>query len=293
MWHLLPASRESFVNLNASGNPGEISPRFYTVMPLALAFFFAYWRLHDSADELTEIERKFWVTDLCCWLGVLAVGSLMRFELEADWVAAGWAALALVLLALAWRSSRRVFLYQALLLALGVLFRTVLHNFYQRSYFPAPLWESRWLCVGVVVALLFLSLAILFKLRKKAAADASESRLVFFLTAVTRRPEQVFFFIGLILMTVLLAVEMRHGMVTLAWGIEGVAIFLLALWLGERSFRVSGLGLLLLCVGRILTIDVWHLNARDRYLTFMVLGTALLAVSFLYTRNRERLRQYL
>lgn len=30
-----------FVNLNASGSPGEISPRFYTVIPLALVFFYA------------------------------------------------------------------------------------------------------------------------------------------------------------------------------------------------------------------------------------------------------------
>ena len=27
-----------FVNLNAAGAPGEISPRFYTVVPIALAF---------------------------------------------------------------------------------------------------------------------------------------------------------------------------------------------------------------------------------------------------------------
>lgn len=286
-------TRIFFVNLNASGSPGEISPRFYTVVPLALAFFFAYWRLYGAASELTEIERRWQAANLCCWLGIFTVAALMRFELAADWVAAGWAALALVVLALAWRSSRRVFLHQALLLGLGVLFRTVSHNFYERSYFPAPVWESRWLCVGTVLALLFASLPILFKLRNKGTAEDGESRFVRFLTASARRPEQVFFFIALILLTVLLALEMRHGMVTLSWGIEGVAIFLLALWSGERSFRLSGLGLLLLCVGRILVIDVWRLNARDRYLTFIVLGTALLAVSFLYTRNRERFKQYL
>jgi uncharacterized membrane protein len=65
------------------------------------------------------------------------------------------------------------------------------------------------------------------------------------------------------------------------------------LWLGERSFRLSGLGLLLLCAGKILLVDVWRLNPRDRYLTLIVLGAALLLVSFLYTRNREALRQYL
>jgi uncharacterized membrane protein len=95
------------------------------------------------------------------------------------------------------------------------------------------------------------------------------------------------------LLTVLLALEMRHGMVTVSWGVEGVAIFLLALWLGERSFRLSGLGLLLLCVGKILFVDVWGLNPRDRYLTLIVLGGALLLVSFLYTKNREVIRQYL
>jgi uncharacterized membrane protein len=72
-----------------------------------------------------------------------------------------------------------------------------------------------------------------------------------------------------------------------------VAVFLLALWVGERSFRLSGLGLLLLCVGKILFVDVWRLNPRDRYLTLIVLGGALLLVSFLYTRNRELIRQYL
>ena len=60
------------------------------------------------------------------------------------------------------------------------------------------------------------------------------------------------FFIAVGLLTVLLATEMRHGMVTLSWGLEGVAVFVLALWLGERSFRLTGLGLLLLCVGKIL-----------------------------------------
>jgi uncharacterized membrane protein len=72
-----------------------------------------------------------------------------------------------------------------------------------------------------------------------------------------------------------------------------VVVFVLALWLGERSFRLTGLGLLLLCAGKILLVDMWRLDLRDRYLTLIVLGAALLLVSFLYTRNREALRQYL
>ena len=282
-----------FVNLNAAGKPGEISPRFYSVVPLAFGYFYAYWRLHESHGDLHRSELRFRAADVCCWLGTITFAALIRFELDADWVAAGWAALAFALLALAWRSERRVFLYQGLMIVVGVLFRTVLHNFYERSYFPAPAWQSRWITVGTAVTLLFATLPIAFQLRKKNQ-PSEESGLVRLLQSVVRRPEQVLFFIAVGLLTTLLAVEMRHGMVTLSWGVEGLAVFVLALWLGERSFRLTGLGLLvLLCVGKIVLVDVWKLDPRDRYLTFIVLGAALLLVSFLYTRNREALRQYL
>ncbi len=282
-----------YVNLNASGNPGELSPRFYTVVPIVLAFFYAYWRLHESQAELSSLEGKSKVTELFCYLGTITIASLMRFEIPADWVAAAWAGLVFVLMILAWQSGRRVFLHQALLVGCGVLFRTALHNFYQRSYFPASsVWESRILCVGVAVALLFLSLPFAFRLRNQDEATL-DTGIVGILQSAGKRPEQIFFFIAIALLTVLLALEMRHGMVTVSWGVEGVAIFLFALWVGERSFRLSGLGLLLLCVGKILIVDIWGLNPRDRYLTLIVLGGALLLVSFLYTRNREALRQYL
>jgi uncharacterized membrane protein len=290
-------SRIFFVNLNASGNPGDISPRFYTIVPLALGFFYAYWRLCRSSrdtvkKDLLQSENKFKVAEVCCWLGTITFAALMRFEMEADWVAGAWAALTLALLAVAWRSERRVFLYQGLLIAVGVLFRAVLHNLYERSYFPAPAWESRWFTVGIAVVLLLLCLPFAFQLRKKNE-PSNETGIVRLLQSIGRRPEQILFFIAVGLLTVLLAIEMRHGMVTLSWGVEGVAVFALALGLGERSFRLTGLGSLLLCAGKILLVDVWRLDPRDRYLTFIVLGTALLLVSFLYTKNREALRRYL
>jgi uncharacterized membrane protein len=82
-------------------------------------------------------------------------------------------------------------------------------------------------------------------------------------------------------------------MVTLAWGVEAVAVFVFALWMRQRSYRLAGLGLLLLAVGKIVAFDVWGLSARDRYLTFIALGVALLAVSWLYTRYREMVKQLL
>jgi uncharacterized membrane protein len=86
---------------------------------------------------------------------------------------------------------------------------------------------------------------------------------------------------------------MHSGMITVSWGVEGVAVFLIALAAGERSYRLTGLGLLLLCVGKIVLLDVWEMGMRDRTITFVVLGLALLLVSFLYNRFRDTIRQYI
>jgi uncharacterized membrane protein len=50
----------------------------------------------------------------------------------------------------------------------------------------------------------------------------------------------------------MIAVKMNSGMVTLSWGIEGVLVILLGLSVSERSFRITGLLLLLLCVCKII-----------------------------------------
>jgi len=283
-----------FVNFNAAGLPGDLSPRFYTTVPLALAFFYVYGALDSLCDEALERDRRWNAAGILCFLGTFTVAGWARFELEADWVVAAWAAMIWALVAIAWRYQKRIFLYQGLLLGAAVLMRGTLHNFYERSYFPAPPWQSRSLTVGVTVALLFAVLPFAFKLRRSPEDDCARRgrwRRVF--NALGRRPDQVFFFIPFFLLTVLLALEIPKGMVTVAWGMESVAVFLFALVVGQRSYRLSGLGLLLVCVGKIVLLDVWGLLPRDRYLTFIVLGGALLGVSFLYTRYREAMRQYL
>ena len=307
-----------FVNFNAAGVPGELSPRFYTTVPLALAFFYVYGVLDASGNlevpqgrstgtfaslrassalppiAALDPDRRWKAAGILCSLGTFTLAGWARFELEADWVVAAWAAMIWVLVAIAWRYEKRIFLHQGLMLSVAVLLRGALHNFYERSYFPAPAWQSRSLTVGVTVTLLFAALPFAFKLRRAPEDDpVQRGRWMRIFNALGRRPDQVFFFLPFFLLTVLLALEVPKGMVTVAWGVEAVAIFLLALAVGERSYRLCGLGLLLLCVGKIVVLDVWGLQPRDRYLTFIVLGAALLGVSFLYTRYREAIRHYL
>jgi uncharacterized membrane protein len=287
-----------FVNLNASGIPGQLSPRVYTALPVVLAFYYVYSRLEGNGEF--EHDRRVKAQDFSSYCGTIALAALMRFELGPDWVIVAWAALALALASIAYRAKRPAFLHQSYLVAFALLFRALFHNFYERSYFAADFWHSRWWSVGSTAAILFLVLPVAFKLRgaRGNAQEASHSResgnpLSRLVAALDRHPEQIYFFIPIFLLTVLLALEMRRGMVTVAWGVEAVAVFVFALWVSQRSFRLTGLGLLLLCVGKIIVVDIWGLTPRDRYLTFIVLGALLLFVSYLYTRYREALRQYL
>jgi uncharacterized membrane protein len=281
------------VNLNAAGPVGGVSARVYTIVPLALAFYYVYGRLSSAGEKSLTFEQRGRIAGWHCFFGTIALAALLRFEIDADLVVAAWAVLVLLLVAVAWKTSRRIFLHQSILLAFAILLRGILHNLYQRSYFPAPFGHGPFVSLGTTIVLLFLVLPFVRVLRRSHAETKRPTGLAGIARALDRRPDLVFFFVPFILLTALLAVELPSGLVTLAWGIEAFAIFALALYMKERSYRLSAVALLLLCVLKIVLRDVWGLAPRDRYLTFIVLGLALLAVSYLYTRYREVLRQYL
>jgi hypothetical protein len=280
-----------FVNLNAEETAAGISVRLLTVAPVALALYYVYFRLEGESDP-RGLEQRFHVAVTAVWCGTVAVTALLRFELSPDWVAAAWAFLSLALIASAWRYGRQVFLQQALVLAVAATFRGALHNLYERSHFPGPFWHGRTFCTSITAALLFACLWFGFQLRKRDAGEPVKG-LTGILRACWQQPEQIFFFLALGLLIGLLTVSLRSGLITVSWSTLGVIVFLFALWVGERSFRLAGLALLLLGVGKIMVVDVWRLSPRDRYLTFITMGSALLLVSFLYSRYREAIRRYL
>jgi len=206
-------------------------------------------------------------------------------------VTAIWAAMATLLVALAWLMRRRTFLVQALTLAIAAVLRGLLVDLIRDSH--GDFWHGTLSRLSVAALVLVASLPFAFKLRgPEFWAGAPVTSPEPFMKVLSR-PEQWFFFAPFGMMMVALAVKLSSGHVTIAWSLLGLGTFLLALVVGERSFRLAGLGLLLVSVAKILLMDVWKLAPPDRYVTLIVLGTALLAVSFLYTRFNTKIRKYL
>jgi len=284
-----------YVNLGAIAVGGELSPRIYSIVPLAVIFLYAYWRLSAKPELMPNTVRtRELLPALFSYFGVISLMTLVKFELDSrgELIAPVWAAMVLLLIAVAVWVHRDIFLHQSLLLTAAVVGRVVFHDFFQNSYFIGD--KSRLISVSTTAALLLLGLPLAFSIRRQKRSDELPARKRSrALAQVIRHPEQVFFFSAIGLLSVLLFLQLHAEMITVAWGIEGVVIFLIALLVGERSFRLTGLALLMTCVGKVIFWDVWNLLPRDRYLSFIVLGAALLLVSFLYTRYREAIHKYL
>jgi hypothetical protein len=285
-------TRIFFANLTA-GEPGEFwGPRMYTILPLVLIFFFVYAQLPQK-EETTGRDRRLHFDALLAYLGTATIVALFYFQFPIEWVVTSWAAVVFTLLGAALILDRPLFLHQGLLLTVLVLARGMAHNLFGAGYFGESDWQGRYFVLGSAAAILLASLFFAFRLRGRYKVPQNANPWIRPLAVIASRPEQVEFFVPIILLTCMLALKMRAGMVTVSWGIEGVMIFLLALAVKERSFRLTGLGILLLCVGKVMALDVWGLQPRDRYMTFIIVGAALVLVSFLYSKYRDAIRQFL
>lgn len=224
---------------------------------------------------------------LAC-LGTATVASLIRFESAPEAVVIGYAAMVLGLELVACFTGQAIFVFQALIMLGVAAFRISTHNFFLlHESFSSSLASSIW---AISLLALAAPLSFLVRKREKDPMTGGPGWAAF----LFKHPEQPMFFVPVILLTVFLALKMPGGMITLAWGIEGMVLFVLALLAKERSYRLTGVALLTLCLGKIVFWDVWQIDdPRARYSTLIGVGALLLVVSFLYGRNREALREYL
>jgi hypothetical protein len=85
----------------------------------------------------------------------------------------------------------------------------------------------------------------------------------------------------------LLYEEASGGMLSIALGLEGIALLGAGFAAKERSLRLSGLALLLLCAGKLFAYDLSGLETVYRIASFLCLGVILMAASWAYTRFKN------
>lgn len=275
-----------YSNFNTPLAVGGFDPHILLIVFCVPIYFWVYWRLHEKGDGRTGIEKRMYVEYVLASIGTASVAALARFELAPEAVVVGYAAVVLALLITAWWGNLQVLLYQALVMVGVTAFRLAAHNFtnFQNSFvssLPGAIWAIVLLCAGIPFAFLLRS--------KDSGASANK-----WLLLLIRRPEQPLFFVATALLAVLLALKLHATMITLSWCVEGILMILAGFFARERSFRLTGLGLFLVCAGKVFIVDFGAVSDLGvRYLAMGGVGVVMLAAGWVFARNREALRKYL
>jgi hypothetical protein len=247
-------------------------------------YFYVYWNL--SGRRKSALESNFRMEFLIACLGTATLAALARFELPTDAVATGYAALTLGTLLAAWLTQRQIFLFQALVMLGVTAFRVSMTNFYHLN---EPFGSSLSNAV-LTLALLACAVPLAFQVRKNAQANGVPG----WFGVLAQHPEQPMFFVPAGLLAALLFVKLSGVQLTGAWALQGFVVFVLALWAKERSFRLTGLSQLMAAVAKLAAYDI--INSQNkllRALTWIGVGVLMVLVGFLYSKNREALREYL
>ena len=217
-------------------------------------------------------------------MGTATIAALIWFETDPEWVVAGCALLVVALMTAVWLIGHEIFLLQAMAV-LGIsAFRISMHNFYHLNEpFSSSLTAAIW-----AIALLAVAVPLAFLVRGRQFAGLPP-----WAAAITRHPEQPLFFVSVILLVALFFLKLSGFKMTMAWFGEGFVVFILALWAKERSFRLTGLALMMLCIGKLGYDTLSFKDPLVRTAAWIGIGLLVLVVSFLYGKNREALRDYL
>ena len=93
---------------------------------------------------------------------------------------------------------------------------------------------------------------------------------------------------AVLLLTVVLGSEVANRLLSVAWGVEGVLLYIIGFAAQNVHARRQGLVLLALTIAKVYIYDVKTLSAPYQILSFIILGLILLGVGFLYNRWRQR-----
>lgn len=93
------------------------------------------------------------------------------------------------------------------------------------------------------------------------------------------------------LITTVLIIKLHGAVLTVSLGLEGLVLLVLGFWLKDRNWRVLGLFILLLTLGKTFLVDLRKLSTIYYILSLIALGIVLLWVSFIYTKYRDTIKK--
>lgn len=87
-------------------------------------------------------------------------------------------------------------------------------------------------------------------------------------------------------------VILRKTLMSILWGIYGAVLIYIGIILKDKLLRIAAIVLLFITVFKVVFIDLSNISTLGKTVTFVLLGSVLLGVSFMYQRFKEFLFGY-
>ncbi|MBF9014365.1 MULTISPECIES: hypothetical protein [unclassified Oceanispirochaeta] len=261
--------RHFMVHINYSENWGFWKLRYFSDLALLLVFFL--WR-RPAEEKLHPLFKG--ILEYSLDLGLLITAVLIAIEVDGPWVpfALSGVTLSILLYRLAGKTAPRMPLYSLLYYMLSLTGVSL-------SLLNRP-EVSR---LAAVLSLLTLLGALLLFFRKEDFRSTALPSL--------EKYKHGLLLYSLALVTAFFVYEsFDSSYLTLLLALECFFIFSASLFLGESHFRILSQGGLLLCVIRLIFIDLSESTVLLKGLVFLGVGLMMLGTNSLYNRYKDRFK---
>ena len=267
------------------------------------AFLLDYQKLPDAIVSLSYaivtlglallLWRQLAPGLISSWLIAQAVVFLLVFwaqTLSDDWVTVFWSAELVALYWVAAKCSDRTLLFGTFLIGLAVVFQ---HFGSALAFlFEPPISQTftagivgRWSAgLSVVAGLLLVSW-----LDHVGKVEGTHQKLSHAFEALGVLSLFGFANVELYRFTTQFMPSIEVAGISVLWTLFAVGLMLIGVWMRRKAYRLCAIVLLIVTVLKVLAYDTAEISTPYRILSCLVLGTMLVAVSFLYYRFSERL----
>jgi uncharacterized membrane protein len=228
---------------------------------------------------------------------------LLGLELPRAWLTMGWFVEALVFLILGAFVSERFKLYGNVIASITMVKLFLIDSFglYKLAPDIAP---GELLLTAYIPAILFLCLATIIHANwptkyvyelPQGREDWADNMLWTFLEKdvvprFTGPTWRIYMFGAVLATSIYAALELQNELISIAWTLEAIVILMIGFGFKNGYVRTIGMGLFIITILKVFTIDVSKLETIFRILSFLVLGAILLGVSYLYSKYRHKLK---
>ncbi len=276
--------RVFIANFAADGLTMGISHRVLTVVPMIALMIHLYIKTDEEIDwesSPTGASRAF--SPVYSYFATMLAAFLIRFEAGPGLTPPLWALAAIVLVLAGRKFNSQHISRQGTIIALGAAGYGLSTDLGKNA--AMVLFDSPWI-VGPWIAI---SLFACRSITLNKQVEANES-LIFALDSCRK---EIFSLTACSVLVYLLYLEISGSFLTLSWAALGIAFLLSGFFIRDRLLRLTGLGLALLCILKLFIYDARVLEAPLRILAFICLGGALILISFVYNKFKDRFQELL